>query len=67
MAFLERAEITATADGEEILPVRYTDNYVTVYPGEFVEIRSKTLNPSAEANWVRVSRYNTAPVEVPVR
>jgi len=27
IAFFERAEILATADGDEILPVEYTDNY----------------------------------------
>ncbi len=33
IAFFERAEITTTRDGDEILPIEYTDNYVTVYPG----------------------------------
>ena len=54
-------------DGDEILPVQYTDNYVTVFPGETVEIRGTALDPSAAAGWVRVSGYNTAPVLVPVR
>jgi exo-1,4-beta-D-glucosaminidase len=67
VAFFERAEILSTADGDEILPVQYTDNYVTVYPGETVEIRGAALDPSAEAHWVRVSGYNTAPVVAPVR
>ena len=67
VAFFERAEILATADGDEILPVQYTDNYVTVYAGETVEIRGTALDPSAAAGWVRVSGYNTAPVLVPVR
>ena len=29
-----RAEITRGSNGEEILPIRYDDNYVTVFPHE---------------------------------
>jgi exo-1,4-beta-D-glucosaminidase len=34
IAFFLRAEITKDSDGAEILPVRYDDNYVTVFPHE---------------------------------
>jgi exo-1,4-beta-D-glucosaminidase len=63
IAFFERAEITSTPDGDEILPIEYDDNYVTVFPGETVEVRG--VVPTGEtANWVRVSGYNTAPAVV---
>ncbi|MBV8966847.1 MAG: glycoside hydrolase, partial [Mycobacteriaceae bacterium] len=39
IAFFERAEILSTRDGDEILPISYDDNYVTVFPGATVEIR----------------------------
>lgn len=34
VAFFVRLEITRDSDGEEILPIRYDDNYVTVFPHE---------------------------------
>lgn len=34
VAFFLRAEITADADGAEVLPIRYNDNYITVFPRE---------------------------------
>jgi exo-1,4-beta-D-glucosaminidase len=34
VAFFLRAEITGDAKGAEILPIRYDDNYITVFPRE---------------------------------
>jgi exo-1,4-beta-D-glucosaminidase len=66
IAFFERAELTSTRDGDEILPIEYDDNYVTVFPGETVTVRGVVPSPYANANWVRVTGYNTPPVVVPV-
>ena len=55
------------ADADELLPVTYTDNYVTVYGGETVEIRAEPLSDAPRADWVRVTGYNTAPVTAAVR
>lgn len=66
VGFFERAELTSTRDGDEILPIEYSDNYVTVFPGETVEVRGTVLTTGVRANWVRVSGYNTAAVAVPV-
>ena len=41
VAFFERAELTSTPDGDEILPIEYSDNYVTVFPGETVEVQGQ--------------------------
>ena len=38
IAFFERATISAERDGDEILPIEYDDNYITVFPGETAEI-----------------------------
>ena len=65
VAFFERAELISTADGDEILPVEYSDNYVTVFPGETVELQGQAWTGVA-ANWVRVTGYNTPPVVVAV-
>ena len=66
LAFFERAELTSTRDGDELLPIQYSDNYVTVFPGETVELDAVVPNPYVSANWVRVTGYNTPPVVVPV-
>jgi exo-1,4-beta-D-glucosaminidase len=58
IAFFERAVVSATENGGEILPIRYDDNYITVYPGETAEIHA-TLSKSAEPRWVRLEGYNT--------
>jgi len=34
VAFFLRAEISVDGGGTEILPIRYDDNYITVFPGE---------------------------------
>jgi exo-1,4-beta-D-glucosaminidase len=64
-AFFERAELTSTPEGDEILPVEYSDNYVTVFPGETVELQGQPWTGVA-ANWVRVTGYNTPPQLVPI-
>nr|WP_173008313.1 sugar-binding domain-containing protein [Mycolicibacterium sp. P1-18] len=66
VAFFERAEVTSTRDGDEVLPITYDDNYVTVFPGETVDVRATVPSGSPPADWVRVTGYNTAPVVVPV-
>ncbi len=58
IAFFERAAVSATENGDEILPIRYDDNYITVYPGETAEIHA-TLSKTAEPRWVRLEGYNT--------
>jgi len=58
IAFFERAAVSATQNGNEVLPILYDDNYITVYPGETVEIHA-ILSKSAEAHWVKLEGYNT--------
>jgi exo-1,4-beta-D-glucosaminidase len=65
VAFFERPELISTPEDDEILPVEYSDNYVTVFPGETVEVQGQPWTGAA-ANWVRVSGYNTPPQLVAV-
>ena len=67
IAFFQRAELLSTADGEEILPIAYDDNYVTVFPGESVEIHGHVPTAGVTPTWVRVTGYGGSPVTVPVR
>ena len=66
LAFFERAELTADPDGDEILPIQYSDNYVTVYPEETVHIHGLVPKSGGSAHWVRVGGYNSPPVTVPI-
>ncbi len=38
VAFFERVEVSSARDADEILPIEYSDNYVTVFPGETVDV-----------------------------
>jgi exo-1,4-beta-D-glucosaminidase len=66
IAFFERAEITAAKDADELLPIEYDDNYITVFPGETAEIHG-LLPKSANATWVRLAGYNTPPNAVAIQ
>jgi exo-1,4-beta-D-glucosaminidase len=66
VAFFERAEITTTPDSDEVLPIEYSDNYVTVFPGETVELHGTVPTDKAAANFVRVAGYNSPSVVVPI-
>ena len=66
VAFFVRAELTSTPEGDEILPIEYSDNYVTVFPGETVEVQGQPWT-GATANWVRVTGYNTPPQVVAIK
>ena len=70
IAFFERAELLSAPGSDEILPIEYDDNYVTVFPGETVEIKGRVPELGSNgprASWVRVTGYNSPPVVVPVR
>jgi exo-1,4-beta-D-glucosaminidase len=66
VAFFERAELSSTPEGDEILPVEYSDNYMTVFPGETVDLQGQPWT-GTPANWVRVTGYNTPPVTVAIK
>jgi exo-1,4-beta-D-glucosaminidase len=64
VGFFEHAEVTSAKDGDEILPIEYDNNYVTVFPGESVEIRA-TL--PANASWIKLEGFNTPQSAVPIK
>jgi exo-1,4-beta-D-glucosaminidase len=66
IGFFERAVITGAKDGDELLPIAYDDNYVTIFPGETVEIRG-LLPKSATAAWVRLDGYDTPQTIVAIK
>jgi exo-1,4-beta-D-glucosaminidase len=68
LAFFVRAEITGGKDGNEILPVTYDNNYVTVFPGETVSIRGRFNNADSAGKtpWIRVEGYNAPKSVAPI-
>jgi exo-1,4-beta-D-glucosaminidase len=41
LAFFVRVQVTAGANGEEVLPVEWSDNYVTLLPGETRQLTAR--------------------------
>ncbi|SPE38876.1 Mannosylglycoprotein endo-beta-mannosidase [Candidatus Sulfopaludibacter sp. SbA6] len=62
VAFFLRVEVTKGPDGEEILPVIYDDNYVTLFPHESVRIegRYKATDAAGHSVYLRLEGRNTA-------
>jgi exo-1,4-beta-D-glucosaminidase len=66
VAFFVRAEVTQGADGNEILPITYDDNYITVFPHEIRTIVAKFAAgpggsaPGGPGPALRVEGYNVA-------
>ena len=73
IAFFQRAEVLGPtgdpAAADEILPIEYDDNYVTVFPGETIHIRGRVPGHTGSpvGTWVRVTGYASAPVVVAVK
>ena len=66
IAFFERATISAKRDGNEILPIEYDDNYITVFPGETAEIHG-IVQTDTKPRWVKLEGYNTPATAVPIK
>jgi|GEM_PF-122556 len=60
IAFFVHAEITAGNDGLEVLPNSYTDNYVSLFPGESTTLMSTyaTSDLGGQSPYLRVKGYN---------
>ncbi len=61
IAFFERAAVTKQKDGDEVLPIIYSNNYVTIFPGETVKIRGhfRDAELAGKQPWLRLEGYNT--------
>jgi exo-1,4-beta-D-glucosaminidase len=66
IAFFERATISAQRDGNEILPIEYDDNYITIFPGETAEIHG-TVQKDTKPRWVKIEGYNTSAISIPIK
>jgi exo-1,4-beta-D-glucosaminidase len=66
IAFFARVEISGTADGDELVPVRWSDNYVTLLPGESRTLEARFDAPQG-ALIARSEGWNVAQAVVPVQ
>jgi exo-1,4-beta-D-glucosaminidase len=69
IAFFLRAEVTAGPDGEEILPITYDDNYVTLFPQQTKTLVARFEQPaSMKQNYaVRLEGYNVGKMVLPLK
>jgi exo-1,4-beta-D-glucosaminidase len=60
VAFFVRAEVTTGLDGEEILPIFYDDNYITLFPHETRKLTASFKRPQSPPSppALRVEGYN---------
>ncbi|HET8656468.1 MAG TPA: hypothetical protein VFL93_13185 [Longimicrobiaceae bacterium] len=67
VAFFNRLRLVRASDGEEVLPVLWEDNYVTLLPGDSREVRARVLRKDLEGARpeVRVSGWNVPWVTAP--
>lgn len=68
VAFFLRPEVTAGNGGTEVVPVSYTDNYVSLWPGESTTItaRYQTADLGGQPPYLRVRGYNVPTRSVPI-
>src|SRR5436190_3882146 len=60
VAFFVRAEVTKGNGGEEVLPVTYADNYITLWPGDSITLTAKyaSADLGGQPAYIRVRGYN---------
>ncbi|RVX46449.1 exo-1,4-beta-D-glucosaminidase [Nonomuraea polychroma] len=68
LAFFVRPEITAGDNGREVLPVIYSDNYLSLWPGESTRITAtyETAALHGQLPYLRVRGYNVSTTSTPV-
>ncbi len=68
LAFFLRPEVTAGNNGLEVLPVTYTDNYISLFPGESITITAKyaTADLNGQSAYLRVRGYNVPTFNIPI-
>ncbi len=68
VAFFLRAEVTEGIDGEEVLPITYDDNYISVFPQESRTIAAtfRTSELAGRKPALRLEGYNVGKRVLPV-
>ncbi|HCT80003.1 MAG TPA: hypothetical protein DGT23_26250, partial [Micromonosporaceae bacterium] len=68
IAFFMRPEVTSGSNGNEVLPIRYTENYVSLWPGEQTTITAtyQTSDLGGQPPHLRVRGYNLPTANTPI-
>lgn len=60
------ATLSKILDGKRILPIEYGNKYITIYPGETMEIHG-TIWKDANPRWVRIEGVNTPAFSINIK
>lgn len=60
VALFQHVSIKRSAGGEPLLPILWSDNDITLWPGESVTLTARFATPGAEAPVLEVSGWNVA-------
>jgi exo-1,4-beta-D-glucosaminidase len=68
IAFFMRPEITAGNGGNEVLPITYSDNYVSLFPGESTTITAsyQSADLGGQAPYLRLRGSNVPTTSTPI-
>jgi len=66
VALFQHVSIRRSAGGEPTLPILWSDNDVTLWPGESLTLTAHFVMPAAEAPVVEVSGWNVPTRSVPL-
>ena len=66
VALFQHVSIRRSAGGELLLPILWSDNDVTLWPGESLTLTAHFVMPAAEAPVVEVSGWNVPARSVPI-
>jgi exo-1,4-beta-D-glucosaminidase len=66
LALFQHVSIKRSAGGEPLLPIRWNDNDVTLWPGESLTLTAHVATPEAATSVVEVSGWNVPTLSVPV-
>jgi exo-1,4-beta-D-glucosaminidase len=66
VALFQHVSIKRSAGGEFMLPILWSDNDVTLWPGESLTLTARFATPGAATPVVEVSGWNVPTLSVPV-
>jgi exo-1,4-beta-D-glucosaminidase len=66
VALFQHLSIRGSAGGERLLPIRWSDNDVTLWPGESLTLTARFAAPGATVPVVEVSGWNVQTQSVPI-
>jgi exo-1,4-beta-D-glucosaminidase len=66
VALFQHLSIKRSAGGEPVLPILWSDNDVTLWPGESLTLSAHFATPGAATPVVEVSGWNVPALNVPI-